>query len=115
MYWEGDYFRRPYGLFLLLFAFWTTQNRYYKPIQRIFQVANSLISLTMLHRLVHTMCDMLFENGFANLIERGANGRNLCQYVIALAAFFHSRFRLLAWPATRASRLAMSSRDGSIV
>jgi hypothetical protein len=42
----------------------------------------------MLHRLVHTVCDMLFQNGFAHLIERGANGRNLCQHVIAFAAFF---------------------------
>ena len=27
----------------------------------------------------------------------------------------HNRLRLVAWPATRASRLAMSSRDGSFV
>jgi hypothetical protein len=32
----------------------------YKAIQRLFQVANGLIRLTMLHRLVHTVGDMLF-------------------------------------------------------
>ena len=32
----------------------------HKPIQRIFQVANGLIRLATLHRLVHTVCDMLF-------------------------------------------------------
>ncbi len=60
----------------------------HKPIQRVFEVANGLIRLTMLHCLVHTVCDMLLQDGFAHLVERGPYGRNLRQHVIALAAFF---------------------------
>lgn len=60
----------------------------YKTIQRIFQIANRLIRLTMLHRPGDTMLNMLFQDSFAHLVERSTNRRNLCQHIIAIAPFF---------------------------
>jgi hypothetical protein len=38
----------------------TPEQVLYKPIQCLFEVANGLFRLAMLHRLVHTVSDMLF-------------------------------------------------------
>ena len=59
-----------------------------KSIQRIFEVANGLPGLAMLNRLLDTMLDVIFQDDFPDLVERGANSRNLRQHVIALTAFF---------------------------
>jgi hypothetical protein len=58
-----------------------------KPIQRIFEVANGLLGLAMLNRLLDTMLDVIFQDDFPDLVERGANSRNLRQHIIALTAF----------------------------
>ena len=88
MYWEVDYFLRPYGLHLLPFMFCILQNRLYKTIQCIFEVTDSLIRLSMLHSFSDTMFDVLLQNGFSNLIKCSANCGNLRQHVIAFTALF---------------------------
>ena len=93
IYWEVDYFRRPYGLFLLLLAFLRREHRLHKAIQRGFEVAYSFVGFTMLDRHFDTMFDVVFQNGFAHLVKRGAHGSNLCQHVVALAPFFPQPFK----------------------
>ena len=66
----------------------TPEQVLYKPIQCLFEVANGLFGLAMLNRLLDTMLDVIFQDDFSDLVERGANSRNLRQHVIALTAFF---------------------------
>ena len=60
----------------------------HKPIQRIFEVANGLLSLAMLYRLLDAVFDVMLQDDFAYLVERGTHRRNLRQHVIALTPFF---------------------------
>ena len=64
------------------------EHELHKPIQRIFQVANGLFGLTILHRLLDAVLDMMLQDDFPNLVERSTDSRNLRQHVITLAAFF---------------------------
>lgn len=66
-----------------------------KPIQRIFEVANGLFGLTMFHRPGDAVFDVMLKDDLAHLVERSADGRNLRQHVIALAAFFPQPFEAI--------------------
>jgi hypothetical protein len=79
---------RTVSPFLYVFCLEHTTNVLHKPIKRIFKVANGLFGLTILHRLLDAVLDMMLQDDFPNLIERSADSRNLRQHVIALAAFF---------------------------
>jgi hypothetical protein len=64
----------------------------HKPIQCIFEVANGLISLAMLDRFSNAVLDMLLQDGFTHLVERGAYRRDLRQHVVAVAALVPQSF-----------------------
>ncbi|HXZ05642.1 MAG TPA: hypothetical protein VEH81_12475 [Ktedonobacteraceae bacterium] len=82
MYWEVDYFRRPYRLYLLLLAF-SKEQELHKSIQCGFQVAYSLFGLAMFHRFRHAVLDVMFKNGLAHLVETGTYRSDLGQHVVA--------------------------------
>ena len=95
-YWEVDYCDRPYGLFLLLLFVLCSEQALYKTIQRLFEIANGLIRLTMLHCSCDTVFDMLFQDSFAHLVKPGAHRRNLCQHIVALALLFPQPFEAVS-------------------
>ena len=64
----------------------------HKPIQGIFEVANGLLRLTMPDRLLNAVLNVLLQDGFAHLIERGTHRRDLRQHVVAVPAFFPQPF-----------------------
>ena len=68
----------------------------YKTIKRLFEVADGLIRLTMLHSLIDTMLNMLFQDCFAHLIKRCTNGCNLRQHVITVSSFFPEAFETIS-------------------
>ena len=94
-YWEVDYFRRPYGLFLLLFVFYNREHGLHKAIQRGFEIADGLFGVAILDRLLDAVFDVVFQNGFPHLVKTGANGCNLREHVIALAPFFPQPFKAI--------------------
>lgn len=59
----------------------------HKPIQRVFEIMNSLIRLAVLHRFGDTMLDMLFQYCFTYLIKRGTYRSNLCKHLVAVPSF----------------------------
>ena len=64
----------------------------HKPIQRIFEVSNSLISLAMPDRFLDAVLDVLFQDSFAYLVKRSTHRRNLRQHIVALPALFPQAF-----------------------
>jgi hypothetical protein len=59
----------------------------YKAIQRGFQIANSLFGIAMLDRLGDTVVDVVFQDGFADLVEPGTNRRDLREHIVTLPPF----------------------------
>jgi hypothetical protein len=64
----------------------------HKAIQRGFEIANGLLSLAMLDRLLDAVFDVVFQDGFADLVEPGTDCCNLRQHVIALPPFIPQPF-----------------------
>ena len=89
--WEVDYFRRPYGLFLLFLVF-ACEHGLHKSIQRGFQIANGLFGLAMLDRLLDTVFNVVLQDSFAHLVEPGTNCGNLRQHVVTLTPLFPQTF-----------------------
>jgi len=64
----------------------------HKPIQGCFEIANSLLGLTVPDRLLDTVLDMLLQDGFADLVERCAHRRDLREHIVAVPALFPQPF-----------------------
>lgn len=88
MYWEVDYFLRPYGLNLLLLVLCIFQNILHETIKSIFEVANSFIRAALLNCIGDAVLNMMLKNGFAYLVESSTNSGNLCQDIISSSPFF---------------------------